>query len=187
MQQQPPADLLVTTDVAAVDRQYRALFVGTIACLVIGAILLVVVTVVLVDHLIRGWSTSFVLPSVVIALGVVACAVATSIVVRRRWLAARGLRERVQVDAHGIVAWLPTGGVVRAPWQAVLGARRTGDGRWARMTLQVDPRLVEGRLSDADRQRIAARGIVLDAAGMQPELALVAHAMAVRTQGRVVA
>lgn len=53
------------------------------------------------------------------------------------------------------------------------------------MTLQVDPRFVEGRLPEADHQRIAARGIVLDAAGMQPELAVVAHAMAVRTQGRV--
>jgi hypothetical protein len=184
---QPEAGaLVVTTDRAAVDRFYRPLVV------VVAVLIAVMLLLVLAMAFLLGTSTTIgdgsgaltTLPIALVMPLVVLSAIANLVVMAHAWGAMRTLRERVVADARGLALTLP-GMHVRMPWHAVRSARLAGSGRRERLTLQVDAAMLDGDLPDAQRRRIARRGLVLSAVGMRPGLDAVAHAVAVGTGGRV--
>ncbi len=189
-QPSPPAQpvaLVVTTDRAAVDRFYRPLVV-LVSVLVAVMLLLVLAMAVLLGSsaAIGDGSSSWSLaPMAAIMPVVVLTAIANLAIMTHAWGGMRTLRERVVADARGLAITLP-GVHVRMPWQAVRSATLAGSGRRERLTLHVDAAMLDGDLSDAQRRRIAKRGLALHAIGMRPGLDAVAHAVATWTGGRVV-
>ncbi|MFC7430890.1 MULTISPECIES: hypothetical protein [unclassified Agrococcus] len=182
-----PAALVVTTDRAAVDRFYRPLVV------LVSILVAIMILLVLAMAVLAGASTAVgdgsaiwtVAPMGAIMPFVVLTAVANLVIMAHAWGGLRALRERVVADARGLAITLP-GMQVRMPWQAVRSATLAGSTRRARLTLHVDAAMLDGDLSDAQRRRIARRGLALHQIGMRPSLDAVAHAIATWTTGRVV-
>ena len=177
-----PNALVVTTDRAAVDAFYRPRIVGIAICLALIVVLAAALVVLVASSSSAAFPVGWL--NLVIALTLIGTSTVQLAVLSRVWRRMRAIDVRVAADDAGLRAVLPDVDVL-VPWSAVHHARLQGTGPRHRMTIDVDAAAVVGALPDAQRRRIARRGLMLSAVGMRPGLDAVAHAIVVGTQGRV--